>query len=221
MSQQVRLFGTPLSNYYNKVKIALIELQIPFVEVLHLPGDHWPDRGSPSGKIPFLKTQDGFVYESQAILEYLEETTPESKTCYPVTALEKARCRELIHTIELYIELPARRLYPAAFWGNALNDSLAQNVLTKIKLGLRTLSRRTLFNSWLCGKTFTYAHAAAWAHLSTVRNALRALKQPDLVSEIVPQANTYLEHVLTRPSVKRVANDLRQAWHNRTESNNS
>lgn len=220
MHEPARLFGTPLSNYYNKVKIALIELERPFTEVLHLPGEQWPDKGSPSGKIPFLETADGFIYESQAIVEYLEDTTPDH-SCYPSSATEKARCRELTQTIELYIELPARRLYPAAFWGRPFQQNLADEVLQEVSHGLRILGRRALFSPWIGGNNFTHADAAAWAHLTTVSNTLRALKQPDVLSEVLPNIRNYLKHVLTRPSIKRADNDLRQAWHNRNQNTTS
>ena len=68
------LCGIPLSNYYNKVKLALLEKGLPFEEELVMTGSaaepHLPE--TPLGKVPFLRTEQGALCESSAILEYLE-----------------------------------------------------------------------------------------------------------------------------------------------------
>ncbi len=69
----LKLCGFALSNYYNKVKLVLMEKQIPFEEALV-----WADRSatllekSPLGKVPFIETEHGVLCESQVIVDYLE-----------------------------------------------------------------------------------------------------------------------------------------------------
>ena len=73
----LKLHGAALSNYYNMVKTALLEEGIEFEEVLTPPSqDPAYLAKSPLGKIPCLETEHGFLTETNAILEYLEETTP-------------------------------------------------------------------------------------------------------------------------------------------------
>ena len=82
----IKLYGAPLSNYYNMIKVALIEKGLSFEEVLTPPSQ---DAGylakSPMGKIPCIETPDGFLAESIAILEYLEAVAP-SPSLLPGTA---------------------------------------------------------------------------------------------------------------------------------------
>ncbi|HEY9380632.1 MAG TPA: glutathione S-transferase N-terminal domain-containing protein, partial [Burkholderiales bacterium] len=49
----LKLYGFPLSNYYNRVKIVLLEKNVPFEEVLAVPGkDESIKVHSPARKIP-------------------------------------------------------------------------------------------------------------------------------------------------------------------------
>lgn len=215
MIQPIRLYGTPLSNYYNKVKIALLEQGRPFDEVLIRPADRWPD-GSPTGKVPYLETPDGqFVFESQAIIEYLEDTRGQAPSLYPVDTIERARCRELIGYLELYLELPARRLYGAAFWGAELAPGLAEAVTTEVARGLAFLARRADFLPWLCGNDFTHADAAAWAHFATMQRALQFVGAASLMQDVLPPLAQYLEKLVTRPSILRTQADLRVEFRQR------
>ena len=103
----LKLHGFAASNYYNKVKLALIEKQIPFEEVLQ-----WADgsptllAASPFGKIPYLETGQGFICESQAINEYLEAQYPEHRLM-PAEPFEAAKVREIIAFADLYLEWEA------------------------------------------------------------------------------------------------------------------
>jgi glutathione S-transferase len=75
----IKLCGFAVSNYYNKVKLALLEKDIPFEEVL-VWTDRSPDllRKSPLGKVPYIETEQGALCESQVILDYLEQAYPEN-----------------------------------------------------------------------------------------------------------------------------------------------
>lgn len=210
MSTLVRLYGTPLSNYYNKVKIALLEQGRPFDEVSVMPADRWPDAGSPTGKIPYLETPDGdFIYESQAIVEYLEDTRSDAPSLYPRAPYARACCRELVQYLELYLEHPVRPLYAAAYWGAPPTPGLADQVIQEASKGLLYLARRARFSPWLCGETFTIADATAWAHLNTVQGALTFFGAGSLMADAIPQLPDYLKHLASRPSIQKAKDDMR------------
>lgn len=213
MSSELRIFGSPISSYYNKIKIALIELAIPFEEIPFMPGaGNWPESGSPSGKIPFMQTSNGSLYESQAIVEYLEDIRPAaSVSLFPESPLERARCRELIQYIELYLDTPARAVYPAAFWGKELNQTVLANALEHLEKGLRTLERRSNLQQWLCGERYTHADAAAWVHLSTIRRTLNIVGQKEFLNQRLPALQGYLDRLAERPSTQRIEADRREA----------
>ena len=53
----LKLYGFPVSNYFNMVKIALLEKQIEFEEVLVYPNqEHDYLSKSPMGKVPCIET---------------------------------------------------------------------------------------------------------------------------------------------------------------------
>ncbi len=67
----LRLHGFSSSNYYNAVKLALLEKGLEFDEVLTYTGadeHHQPEylEKSPLGKVPCLETDDGFISESRS-----------------------------------------------------------------------------------------------------------------------------------------------------------
>src|SRR4051794_16848128 len=105
------LCGFAASNYYNKVKLALLEKEVAFEEKLV-----WTDRSpellekSPLGKVPYFEVNQGVFCESQPMMEYLEDAYPE-KPLLPADPLAAAKVRELIVFLELHLELVARELY--------------------------------------------------------------------------------------------------------------
>jgi glutathione S-transferase len=101
----MKLCGFPISNYYNKVQIAMLEKGVPFeldAECRPSQKDDFLER-TPMGKVPFLELDGGAqLSESQVICEYLEDAYPH-KPLYPRDALERARVRELITFMELHM----------------------------------------------------------------------------------------------------------------------
>src|SRR5690349_7025423 len=75
----ITLCGFSLSNYYNKVKLVLLEKGVPFQEEQCKTGatDEAVLACSPLAKIPFIRTEQGALCESQAIVEYLEAAYPQ------------------------------------------------------------------------------------------------------------------------------------------------
>ena len=75
----ITLCGFAISNYYNKVKLALLEKGIAFSEETVLTGstDEAVLSVSPLAKVPFVRTPDGPLCESQVIVDWLEVAHPE------------------------------------------------------------------------------------------------------------------------------------------------
>ena len=74
----ITLCGLGISNYVNKVKMALLEKGVAFEEERVATGssDETVLAATPLGKIPFLRPEHGPLGESQAILEYIEARWP-------------------------------------------------------------------------------------------------------------------------------------------------
>jgi glutathione S-transferase len=194
------LGGFATSNYYNKVKLALLEKEIPFAEELAMPSQDPAFLDvSPRGKVPYLKVGGRTLCESQVIVEYLEDAYP-AHPLYPADPLERARCRELIQILELHVELVARRLFPSALFGLPLADGLKDQVAADLKLGIGALKRRLHFAPYACGAHLTYADAAAVFHLPLASLAIKKTYGEDRLAEI-PGIPEYLALMQTRPHV--------------------
>src|SRR5208282_3214135 len=128
----LKLCGFASSNYYNKAKLALLEKEIPFEEVLDWGGFAGGVHAkSPLGKIPYIEDGGLVVSESQAIVEYLEIAHPE-RPLMPRDAGRAAKVRELIMFTEFYLEWEARRLYSEAFFGGKVSSDVKELVATRL-----------------------------------------------------------------------------------------
>ncbi|HEX9184700.1 MAG TPA: glutathione S-transferase family protein, partial [Burkholderiales bacterium] len=125
----IKLCGFRISNYHNKVRIALLEKGVPHEEddTIKPSQDEAVLARSPMGKVPFLEVDGTRLRESGVILEYLEDAYPQ-KPLLPKDPLERARVRELVTFIELHLELVARRLYGGLFFGGKFSDEAKAQV---------------------------------------------------------------------------------------------
>ena len=201
----ITLCGHPISNYHNKIKLLLLEKDIPFREEITRPSqDEALLRRSPLGKIPFIETEHGCLSESQVILEYLEDAYPE-RPLYPAEPFARAKCRELIQHLELDAELVARRLYGAAFFGAEVSEETKLEVKEKLEKGLVGFLRLAKFAPFVCGAEFTAADCVAWPHLLLMSAATEKVYGENLVAKHVPALASYLAEMEQRPHVQRVA----------------
>lgn len=199
----ITLCGFASSNYFNKVKLSLLEKGIAFAEEEVMPSHDaaWLDL-SPRGKVPCIKVDGRSLCESQPIVEYLEDAYP-ATPLYPADPLERARCRELLQLLELHVELVARRLYPAGLFGFPLQDGLVDAVAADLKAGISALKRRVRFAPFIAGDRLTYADCAAVFHLPLAGLAIRNIYGEDRLAAF-PGLADYLAMMLERPHVAAV-----------------
>ena len=118
----LKLGGFAVSNYYNKVKIALLEKGVPFEEdLVYTSQKEEMLKRSPMGKVPFIETPAGSLCESQVICDYLEDAYP-AHPLYPADPFARAKVRELCIYIDMHVELVTRELYYQVFFGGAKNS---------------------------------------------------------------------------------------------------
>jgi len=207
----LKLCGFHLSNYHNKVRLALLEKGVAFEEDAGCrpsQKDEWLAR-SPLGKVPILEIDGAGLAESQVICEYLEDAFPEPPL-YPREPLARARVRELIAMLELHLELVARRLYPEAFFGGKVSDETRQQVERDLAKGVRGFTRLARFAPYLAGAELTLADCAAFVHLPLVSLATKAVFGRDALEAIAP-VRPYLKMLGERPAFARVNADRKAA----------
>jgi glutathione S-transferase len=201
----IKLHGAAGSNYYNVVKTALLEKGIAFEAVAAQPSQ---DPGylakSPMGKIPCIETAQGFLAETHAILDFLEDTQPKP-ALLPADPFARAKVRELVQSIELYVELVARRGF-GVFFDREVPQHVKDALKQELPKGIAAIRKLAKFSPWIAGSEFTYADlfgywAFSLASLSAKRNV-----GIDLFAEL-PGAQAWYDRVAARESVKKALAD--------------
>jgi len=202
------LCGMPLSNYYNVPKMVLLEKRVPFAEHYVSTGnrDEAVLACSSLGKIPFLRTEDGPLCESEAIVEYLEARFPDPRLL-PADPYAAAKVCELMKFIDLHLELVARDLYGKAFFGGEISESNAARVRKLLEKNIAGFKRLAKFSPYVAGDTFTLADCAAFNHLPLVGLATRIVLGEDLLAAAGLEIKPYLKLVGERPSAQKVVAD--------------
>lgn len=206
------LCGLPISNYYSKVKIALLEKGLAFTEEPVPTGskDEAVLACSPLAKIPFIRTPQGPLCESEVIVEYLEAIQPEPRLI-PAEPYAAAKVRELTAFVELHIELVARELYGQAFFGGTASDETKQRVQRQLAKNLAGFKRLAKFSPYLAGDTFTVADIAAWCSLPLAALATKAVYGEDLLAAHGVDWKPYVAFIGQRPHVAAVAAERKAA----------
>ena len=194
----LKLCGFAASNYYNKVKLALLEKGVPFEEVLAWLGETDP------AATPLGITDDGPLSESTILLEYLEAKHP-TPALLPTDAYQAAKVRELLRYIELHLELVARNLYPEAFFGGKVSDAAKEKIRPQLEKNIAAFGQLAKFSPYIAGSDFTLADCAAAVHLPLVSSATRIIYGQDLLADL--PAKDYLKRLGERPSVQQVNAD--------------
>lgn len=201
----LKLHGFRVSNYHNKVLIALLEKGVPYEEDASVKPSQ--DEAylalSPMGKVPYAEIDGVRLCESSAILEYLEDAYP-AKPLLPKAPLARAKARELTTVIELHMELVARRLYGGVFFGGTLSDSAKAAVEKDLAKGVRAFAALARFEPFVAGAELSIADCAAACHLPLVSLSTKLAYGRDVL-EGIPQVKPYLKMLNERPAFAQVA----------------
>ncbi len=204
----ITLCGMCLSNYYNKVKMVLLEKGMPFEEEFVRTGSKEEAvlSCSPLAKVPFIRTAQGSLCESQAIVDYLEAQQPEPRLL-PAEPWAAAKVRELTTFIDLHLELAARELYGKAFFGGEISEANAERVRKLLTKNIAAFKRLAKFSPYVAGDSFTQADCAAFVSLPLVGLASRIVLGEDLLAAGGVDWKAYVKVVGERPSAQRINAD--------------
>ncbi len=203
----LKLHGFPFSNYHNVVKVVAMEKGIEFEEVIaYPPPDDAYRARNPTGKYPCLEIEDGvFLGETKVILNYLEEVYPDpALPLWPADPLGRARVRELMEIIDLYLEMSARRLYPQVFSSHGkVSEEVKLHARPLIQRGIDGLKQLAQFDPYILGSQLTLADFSATFHFEPVSIACKAIYGVDLLAEI-PAIARHRELMDERSCVRQV-----------------
>ncbi len=180
----IKLYGVAFSNLYNAVRLALLEKGFEFELITTFPSQA-PEylEISPMGKIPILQVNEGYLSETTAILEFIEDSNPEIPL-FPEDAYSRAKVRELVKVFELYIDNPVRRLLPSLFGNTRASDELLKQVKVDLRRGLGAIRRLASFDPYLVSDGYSYADIYGYFALGLARWITGQVYQWDLAQEV-------------------------------------
>ncbi|WP_182913961.1 glutathione S-transferase family protein [Sphingobium terrigena] len=205
------LHGHPVSNYFNAARAALIEKGADFTVV--------PTRAaqedaflaqSAMGKIPYLRTPHGCIAETVAILEYVEDTVP-GVSLYPAGAFERARARQVINIVQVYVEASLRSLYPGVFMGGANAPEAIAAVRPVVDRAMRALSHLVTPAPFLMGGQLTHADLFTFHHFDLGERVMQFTYGTSLI-DAVPGLRDWHATLAARPSIRTVLADFHPAF---------
>jgi glutathione S-transferase len=205
------LHGYPVSNYFNSVHAALIEKGADFTVVpTRASQDDAFLARSAMGKIPYLRTPDGCIAETVAILEYIEETVA-GVPLYPADAFERARARQVINIVQVYVEAPLRSLFPGVFMGGENAPQTVAAVRTVVDRATRALGHLIAPDPFLMGARLTYADLFAFYTVDVGERVMRFSYGVSLLDSVAGLRDWY-DTMAMRPSSRAVLADFTPAF---------
>lgn len=204
----IRLYHFALSPFCRKVRLTLAEkrLEVELVEERYWEAS--PDflRRNPAGKVPVLRWDGRVLSESQAICEFLEDTTP-TPPLMPRDPDARYEVRRLCAWFDdkFHEEVTSKLLYERVnkkIMGKGYPDS--KNVkfgATRIKYHLEYMGWLLDQRRWLAGDVMTLADFTAAAHLSCL----------DYISDVdwnrAPAVKDWYAKIKSRPSFRTLLAD--------------
>jgi glutathione S-transferase len=159
----IRLHGFPISNYYNRLKMALRLKGLEFEEVRAAPTR---DAGylqiNPLGVIPTLEIDGVFFPETHPALEYLEEVFPDRLKLIPGSAAERHRVRQIVNYVDIHIDRPIRLMRDFHNSGTGSSDTLKALIIGEISRTVESLNNTVRFAPYIAGAEISVADCAAY-----------------------------------------------------------
>jgi glutathione S-transferase len=158
------VFGFPRSTFVQIVRLALTHKAIPYTF-----DDLEPEMGKPAhlalhpfNRVPILRHGDFILYETSAIVTYIDDTFPDPPLA-PKDARQRGRMNQWISAVNshyypymIYHVSHERRVFPEL--GIASDEKVVAHALPKIDVGLQVVERELAHGqNYLLGSELTLA----------------------------------------------------------------
>jgi glutathione S-transferase len=201
---EFNVYGIPGSPFLRSVEIGLQEKGLDYELHAIAPGEHkQPDylARHPFGRIPAFE-HDGFaVYETQAILRYLDDVFP-APPLTPGNPAARARMNQLIGIIECYYFPKAaapigfNRIIGPRLLGIPSDESAITEAMPMARTCFAEFERLIDDKPYLTGETFSLADIMLGAQLDLI---CEAPEGRELIEE-TPRLGGWLKRMVERPS---------------------
>lgn len=201
----VKLYGIPGSPYVQAAMLGLTEKGVDYELVRIAPPEHkGPDHLArhPFGKVPALD-HDGFMlYETQAILRYVDQAFP-GPQFEPATAQETARMNQIIGIVDCYMirawsaDISFERIMAPRFFGRACDEAKVAAALPQATVCAEAVEALCA-GPYLTGECLTLADL----HLAPHYNYFRQTPEGEAMLADKPGLARWFAHLSQRESVK-------------------
>ncbi len=204
---QFTLYGPALSTYVRTVRMILIETDTPYelepVDIFKEPSaEHLAKH--PFGKVPVLAIDSELLYETCAIVEYLDAVVGQHQFT-PTEPLQRARGRQIMSIVDSYLYSPAistitiqRLIVPSQ--GGQPDETAIQAAVPKVKTALGAIEAIATGSSYLLGEKITLADF----FLLPVVFYLSKTPEMAMVTSDTPKLKTWWDALSQRPSFLQV-----------------
>ena len=202
------VYGTPISVYVRIVRLLLEEAganyQLQSVDIFGENKSPEYLSKNPFGKVPTIEIDGQFLYETAAIVGYLDSVFANGKFS-PSEPFQLARMRQIIGIVDSHLYAPAiqsiviqRLIVPSQ--GGQTNETIVKNAVVPAKTAAEAIEALGQFNPFLLGSELTIADfylIPMFVYLSKTPEFEQILSQ-------APKLRSWWEQVSQHPTVKKV-----------------
>ena len=169
----VMIYDHPLSPYAQKVKIALMEKNVPYTAPLPMgigSGTTSNDfaQASPRGEVPALIDGETKIFDSTIILEYIEDRWP-TPSLLPADPAARARARMIEDVMDTHFEAITWGMSEIINFGRAegaLQDKMISAAKAQLRRWLNWLQAQLGSHLWFGGDRFDRADLSVIPYLN-------------------------------------------------------
>jgi glutathione S-transferase len=185
--------GSPFSW---RVLLALEHKQLPYEsQLLHFDKQEQQSpqmlKLNPRGRVPVLKEGDYVVFESVAVLYYLDEKYP-AKPIFGTTPEEAGVIMRVICEFMAYAE-PALREITAAVFSTQVAEQIdaLTDAMHIVAREARTIEGRLSKEQWIVGAEYSAADMVIFPWIQVLRRALNRSDAAELGARFLPMERNY------------------------------
>ena len=204
---QLTVYGPTLSTYVRTVRMILEEANASYelqdVNIFAARTSEYLIL-NPFGKVPTLKVDDQILYETNAIVEYLDAVVADHAFT-PKDPMGQAQMRQIMSIIDSYLYGPSiseitiqRLIVPSQ--GGQPDETVIQNAVPRAKKALEVIESISNCDPFLLGNTITLADF----YLMPVILYLSKTPEMAAVTAQTPKLNIWWDSISQRPSFQQV-----------------
>ncbi len=191
---EIEIYGVPPSSFTRTVRLACHEKGVDYELVPTMPSEM--GLLNPFGKIPAIRHGKLTLFESTAILRYLDRTFPGSKL-WPQESQAAALCDQWVSAVCDSVMNSALRFLAHRFGFLPVPEAMATQYLEKARVVMPVFDRQLGQTRFLAGGEVS----AADLFLLPIFLYFPAIPELAAIGQAMPNCTRWAQEMVTRPSV--------------------